>query len=79
MKRLVFDIEANGLNELTINSRGDPLLEADTVWCLCIMDIDSEESWDFGPDQISEGVGLLRDADLLIGHNIIGYEIPILK
>ena len=77
MRRLAFDIEANGLNELTVNSKGNPLREADTIWCLCVMDIDSEESWDFGPGEIQKGVDLLREADLLIGHNIIFYDIPL--
>ena len=79
MKRIAFDIEANGLNELTVDKKGNPITEADTVWCLCLLDIDSGESLDFGPDEISKGVEVLRNADLLIGHNIIFYDLPLLE
>ena len=77
MKRLVFDIETNGLNELTI-SKETPVPECTKVWCLCILDIDTEESWEFTTD-MAEGVNMLRGADLIIGHNIIMFDVPILE
>tara|TARA_R100000808_G_scaffold24969_1_gene60001 strand:- start:8337 stop:10043 length:1707 start_codon:yes stop_codon:yes gene_type:complete len=79
MRKLAFDIEANGLNELTVNSKGNPIPEATKVWCLCVRDVDTGESWSFTPDSISDGVELLREADILIGHNIIFYDIPLLE
>ena len=79
MNRIVFDIEANGLSEITLNQKGHVTKEADTVHCLCIVDLDSEETLEYGPCEIEEGVQKLREADLLIGHNIIMYDIPVLE
>tara|TARA_R100001015_G_C4632514_1_gene196148 strand:- start:1841 stop:3538 length:1698 start_codon:yes stop_codon:yes gene_type:complete len=76
--RLVFDIEANGLTEVTI-AKNKVHQEADTVWCICLYDLDTNESYSFGPHQIEDGVKMLREATLVIGHNIISYDIPMLE
>ena len=76
--RLVFDIEANGLTEVTI-AKNKVQQEADTVWCVCLYDLDTNESYSFGPHQIEDGVKMLREATLIIGHNIISYDIPMLE
>tara|TARA_R100000742_G_C4279060_1_gene102787 strand:+ start:267 stop:1970 length:1704 start_codon:yes stop_codon:yes gene_type:complete len=78
--RLVFDIEANGLSEVTLVGPKKKISpEADTIWCLCVIDIDTGKEYSYGPGEISEGVKLLNKATLLIGHNIIGYDIPMLE
>jgi len=64
---LVFDIEANGF-----------LFEADTIWCIVAID-ENDKVYSFRPDQIKEGIKFLQSADKLIGHNIIGYDIPLIK
>ncbi len=64
---LVFDIETNGF-----------LFEADTVWCIVAID-ENDKVYSFRPNEIKEGIKLLQSADKLIGHNIIGYDIPIIK
>jgi len=79
MNRLVFDIEANGLNEITLNQKGHVTKEADTIHCLCIADLDSDQTFEYGPCEIEEGVKKLREAKLLVGHNIIMYDIPVLE
>ena len=33
----------------------------------------------FPPDKLQEGADLIESADVLIGHNIIGFDIPVLK
>lgn len=68
MIRLVFDIEADEL-----------LDKATTVWCVVTRDIDTGEVSVFRPHEIQKAVNLLSKANLLIGHNIIGYDIPLLK
>ena len=74
--RLVFDIEANGLSEVTLVGPKKKISpEADTIWCLCAIDIDTGKEYSYGPGEISEGAKLLSNATLLIGHNIIGYDI----
>ena len=68
LSQLVWDLEANGLDD------------ADTVWCISARAPDSHEpTLHFGPDEIEEGIKLLDRADELIGHNIIGYDLPLLE
>ena len=68
MKRLVFDIEADNL-----------LWDVANIWCIVTKDIDTLEVKTFEPDEIEEGLAFLSDADVLIGHNIQGYDLPVLK
>ena len=69
---LVFDLETDGLlDDLT------------RVHCLGIYDLDTKQTLVFndqGDQQpITRGVQMLEDADSIIGHNIIGYDIPVLR
>jgi len=64
---LVFDIEANGL-----------FFEANTIWCIVAID-ENDKVYSFKPDKIKEGIEFLQSADKLIGHNIVGYDIPVIK
>lgn len=68
MKRLIFDIESDGLIE-----------NATKIHCLCWHDIDSKES---GKITTYDGMMDLLYCNLdltLIGHNIIRYDIPMLE
>jgi hypothetical protein len=69
---LVFDIETDGL-----------LDDVTRVHCLGIYDLDAKETYVFndqGDQQpLTRGIQMLEDADCIIGHNIIGYDIPVLK
>lgn len=79
MSRLVFDIEANGLNTIT-KDKNDVWHPAQTrVWCLSIVDFDTGEEWLFSEDDIKTGVEMLSRADVIMGHNIIQYDIPVLE
>ena len=71
--KLTFDIESNGL-----------LDTCSTIWCLVAQDIDTKKVYSFSDydnelPSLKEGLQLLQDADVLIGHNIIGYDIPAIK
>ena len=66
MKSLVFDIETDDL-------------KATKIWCISALDVDTEVQVSFGPSQLQEGLQVLKDADKLIGHNIIGFDIPVIK
>lgn len=69
MTTLVFDIETNGLMD-----------KLDRIHCLVIRDLDTEEKYSLGPgDNVIPGVRLLMGADVLIGHNILGFDIPAIK
>ena len=62
---LVFDIETDGLKPSKIH---------------CIVAVDEQDKvYTFTPDQIEKGVEFLAEADTLIGHNIIGYDLPVIK
>lgn len=67
MSRLIFDIEADGLLD-TVSQ----------VWCIVTLDIDTQEMLSYTPETLSDGLQALERADLLVGHNIIGYDIPAL-
>lgn len=62
--RVVFDLEANGLYEAT------------KTWCIAAKDIDTGSKYFFGPRSISSGVDFLSNCLVLIGHNIIDFDIP---
>tara|TARA_R100001460_G_scaffold59986_2_gene99999 strand:+ start:2855 stop:4588 length:1734 start_codon:yes stop_codon:yes gene_type:complete len=63
--KIIFDIEADGLNP-------------NNVWCIVAKELNGE-SHTFDNTQIEEGIKFLQQADTLIGHNIIGYDIPVLE
>lgn len=65
--RLLFDCEADNL-----------LDDATVVHCIHATDIDKGTKYDFGPTQIGEGVSLLNGADLLVAHNGLRYDYPLL-
>lgn len=66
-RRLLFDTESNGL-----------LREATKVHCIGVLDVDSGEQWSYGPTEIEQGLTDLYDADELVGHNLVGYDLPLL-
>ena len=62
---LVFDIETDDL-------------KATKIHCMCAQDRNSGETSSFLL-RIDKGVELLQNAKDLIGHNIIGFDIPMLE
>ena len=79
MKVLAFDIEGNGLNEITISRKGEAIPEATRIWCASTYDIQTGESKGYRPDEIKQLVSELEEADLVVGHNILGYDLPLLN
>ena len=66
--RLVCDIETDGLLET-----------ATTVHCIVIADLDSQQTDCYGPEQIADGLAHLAHAAYLAGHNITGFDLPVLQ
>ena len=69
---LVFDLETDGfLDDVTC------------VHCLVIYDSETDETICYNDqgscEPISRGVQRLEDAEIIAGHNIIGYDIPVLR
>jgi len=65
---IVFDIETDGLYD-----------QASTTHCIVIYDVIENKTYTYDPSQITEGLAHLQSADVLIGHNIIFYDVPVLK
>jgi DNA polymerase I len=66
-RSLLFDIESNGLlNDVT------------KIHCMALLDTDTGEEWSYGPDDIDKGLEDLYNADTIIGHNILAYDLPTL-
>ena len=77
---LIFDIETNGL-----------LYNVTSIHCLVIYDTETEDTMVFNDQAFSRagdkppahpivrGVQLLEDADMVCGHNIIGYDLPVIR
>ena len=70
---LVFDCETNGL-----------LHDVSTIHCIAIYDSTKEETFVFNDrggncPPITEALHWLTSADVIAGHNIIGYDIPVLR
>ena len=66
--RIVFDLEADEL-----------LYSVSQLWCICAIDLGTEERFKFYEDTLGDGVELLQTYDLVIGHNITGYDILALQ
>ena len=80
--RLVFDTEANGLLHDT-----EEFPAATTMHCIVTKDIDNGAMYKFYGDttvpgdhgSIAAGISYLQQAEELIGHNIIRYDVPLIK
>ncbi len=71
--KLIFDLETNGF-----------IPAVNKIWMLVMQDIDTEEVFsysDYDNDlpPLQEGLQKLSEATLIAGHNIIGYDLPVLK
>jgi len=65
--KLIFDIEADNLYD-----------DVTQVWCIVARCPDTNEVYTFDPKSIKDGLELLSQADELIGHNIISYDLRVL-
>jgi len=68
IRSCIFDIETNGLDE-----------KLTRVHCMVIHDLDTNNVSKYDPDDVPSGLAHLSQFDVLIGHNIISFDIPALK
>jgi len=71
MSKYVFDIETNGLFP-------------DKIWCLVLEDtqtgdVHSFSDYDDNLPSLDQGLSLMSEATILAGHNIIAFDLPVLK
>ena len=73
MTRLVFDIETNGL----------PRQGLSCIHCIVTKNIDTGEVLRYNDsgthESVTTGVNMLAEAKLLIGHNIVGFDVPVIQ
>ena len=69
---LVFDLETDGL-----------LDDVTKIHCLVIYDSETDETVIYNnqgnKEPIVRGVQRLEDADVLVGHNLIGFDLPVIQ
>ena len=69
---LVFDLETDGLYD-----------DVTRIHCLVIHDSDTDQTLVYNDEgdqePIVRGVQLLQEAEIICGHNVIGYDIPVLQ
>ena len=73
---IVFDLETNGLLE-----------NATHIHCIVLNYVKENRTTTFNDEKIGKGMSspvvraiqYLEDADYIIGHNIVGFDIPIIK
>ena len=73
MRTLFFDIETNALEDFT------NLTDLHTVHCLSVYDPMTSKMVTFAGDSIHRGLQALAEADRIVGHNVIKFDIPALK
>ena len=64
---IVFDIETDGLLDTMTR-----------IHCISAYDRQSGQRWLYDPESgdLDEIIEVLTEADVLLGHNIIGFDIP---
>jgi|APSaa5957512535_1039671.scaffolds.fasta_scaffold13435_1 DNA polymerase I len=78
---LVFDLETNGLLDTVdkVHCIGLAVVGA-KAGQLYANEIGTFMNYEFNSYEcLEDGLDLMKDADTLIGHNIIGYDLPVLK
>lgn len=68
---LIFDLETNGL-----------LHDVTRIHCLAIYDTEAEQMLVYNDEgntePLSRGLQRLEDAECIVGHNIINYDLPVI-
>ena len=67
-KWYVFDLETDNLYD-----------DVTKIHCLVLYDINRDQTFTYGPDSIALGLEHLATAHVLIGHNILFYDIPVIR
>ena len=65
---LIFDLEADNL-----------VRDATKIHCIVTKDTETQDVISYGPDSIKEGLLALYNANTIIGHNICGYDVPLIQ
>ncbi len=73
MQTLIFDIETNAIdNFVTLEGLKD-------IFCVSIFDPRAGRVDTFSKEDVPAGLKLLSNADVIVGHNIVGFDIPAIQ
>ena len=64
--KVVLDLEADGLTPTKI-------------WCIVCKDIETDKVYTWEPDDVKDFHKFAEDITTWIGHNLIGYDLPVLR
>jgi len=78
MKICVLDIEGTGLAEIVLDSKGNPKTEVDRVLCAATK-VPDQEPILWLEHQMKDLVEYLKQFDVVVGHNIFGYDFPVMR
>jgi DNA polymerase I-like protein with 3'-5' exonuclease and polymerase domains len=78
MKICVLDIEGTGLAEIVLDSKGNPKTEVDRVLCAATK-IPDQEPILWLEHQMKDLVEYLKQFGVIVGHNIFGYDFPVMR
>lgn len=65
---LIFDLESDGLYD-----------QVTKIFCIVIYDINKQQTFTYGPNSISNALEHLTTAKCLIGHNLIFFDLPVIR
>jgi len=66
--KLIFDIETNGF-----------LSDVTKIHCIVIKDIETNKIYSFKFDEIDKAIKILSGSNLLVGHNILSFDLAVIK
>ena len=75
MNKLVFDIETNAISDW------ENLTDLETIHCICLMDLSTGKIHSYNSQMsgaINTAMDIIAAADVVIGHNSIGFDWPAL-
>ena len=67
--KIILDLETNGFLDK----------ENLVIHCIVCKDIETHEVYRYNPDNLNDCLELLNKVDVIIGHNVLGFDIPVLK
>jgi DNA polymerase I-like protein with 3'-5' exonuclease and polymerase domains len=68
LRVIVFDVEGNGFLE-----------QITKLHCLALAELTSGQRQSFTPDRVEEGLRMVMEADIIIGHNAIKYDLAVCR
>ena len=76
MSTVIFDIETNGIEDF------QHLTDLHTIHCLVLRWVDLDGGGElqiYQGDEIEDGLQLLEKQDVIVGHNVIAFDIPAIQ